>query len=82
MNMMAWNGLPKCTELGINMKQTHKIAYDYAQAMRTQRTYERGVEVALNSYAGITKSFHWPSHWSRHTLTWYKNCFHQNYLNG
>lgn len=48
MNMMAWNGLPKCTELGINMKQTHKIAYDYAMAMKTQRTYERGVEVALN----------------------------------
>ena len=47
MNMMAWNGLLKITELGANMKQTHQIAYDYAMAMKTQRTYERGVEVAL-----------------------------------
>ena len=47
MNMMAWNGLLKITELGANMKQTHQIAYNYAMAMKTQRTYERGVEQAL-----------------------------------
>lgn len=31
----------------MTIKQTHKIAYDYAMAMKTQRTYERGVEQAL-----------------------------------
>ena len=33
----------------MTINQTHKIAYDYAQAMRTQRVYEQQVEVALGS---------------------------------
>ena len=57
MNTMAWNGLLKITELGANMKQTHQIAYNYAMAMRTQRTYENVVSSALGSLCSDNQIF-------------------------